>query len=117
MTITRIGMTDRWSDAVIVGDLVFLAGHTAETTRGRSVREQTEEVLLSMDDTLSQSGVTKDNLVTVTIYLADMAGFAEMNEAWDAWVSKSHAPTRATVEARLAYPDLLVEMTAIAAKR
>jgi enamine deaminase RidA (YjgF/YER057c/UK114 family) len=32
----------------------------------------------------------------------------------DAWVAKDHAPARATVEARLAYPDLLVEMTAIA---
>lgn len=114
--IQRIGMTDRWSDAVIVGDLIFLAGHTAEKTRGKSVIEQTQEVLASMDDTLAQAGVNKDNLASVTIYLADMSGFAEMNEAWDAWVSKQHAPARATVEAKLAYPDMLVEMTAIAAR-
>jgi enamine deaminase RidA (YjgF/YER057c/UK114 family) len=69
-----------------------------------------------MDDTLAQCGVTKDALVSVTIYLADMSGFAEMNEVWDAWVSKGHAPGRATVEAKLAYPEMLVEMTAIAAK-
>lgn len=116
MTITRIGMTDRWSDAVIVGDLIFLAGHTAEKTLGKSVKEQTVEVLLSMDDTLAQAGVSKDSLVSVTIYLADMSGFAEMNEAWDEWVSRQHSPARATVEAKLAYPDMLVEMTAIAAK-
>ena len=114
--IERIGMTDRWSDAVIVGDLIFLAGHTAEQTRGQSVKVQTEEVLLSLDDTLAQAGASKNNLVSVTIYLADMAGFGAMNEAWDAWVAKGHAPARATVEARLAYPDLLVEMTAIASR-
>lgn len=114
--IERIGMTDRWSDAVIVGDLIFLAGHTAEQTRGQSVKVQTEEVLLSLDDTLAQAGVSKNNLVSVTIYLADMAGFGAMNEAWDAWVAKGHAPARATVEARLAHPDLLVEMTAIASR-
>ncbi|HEV2513320.1 RidA family protein [Bosea sp. (in: a-proteobacteria)] len=114
--IERIGMTDRWSDAVVVGGLIFLAGHVAEQTRGQSVKVQTEEVLLSLDETLAQAGVSKNNLVSVTIYLADMVGFAAMNEAWDAWVAKGHAPARATVEARLAHPDLLVEMTAIASR-
>jgi len=114
--IERIGLTARWSDAVIVGNLIFLAGHTAENTRGQSVRVQTEEVLASLDDTLAQAGVSKNNLVSVTIYLADIAGFEEMNEAWDAWVPNGHAPARATVEAKLAYPDLVVEMTAIAAR-
>lgn len=114
--IERIGLTARWSDAVIVGNLIFLAGHTAENTRGQSVRVQTEEVLASLDDTLAQAGVSKNNLVSVTIYLADISGFEEMNEAWDAWVPNGHAPARATVEAKLAYPDLGVEMTAIAAR-
>ncbi len=114
--IERIGLAARWSDAVVVGNLIFLAGHTAEEARGQSVKVQTAEVLASMDDTLAQAGVTKNNLVSVTIYLADIAGFDEMNEAWDAWVSEGHAPARATVEARLAHPDMLVEMTAIAAK-
>ncbi len=114
--IERIGLTARWSDAVVVGNIVFLAGHTAENTRGQSTKVQTEEVLASLDDTLAQAGISKNNLVSVTIYLADMSGFEEMNEAWDAWVPNGHAPARATVEAKLAYPDLLVEMTAIAAK-
>lgn len=114
--IERIGLAARWSDAVVVGNLIFLAGHTAEETRGQSVKVQTAEVLASMDDTLAQAGVTKNNLVSVTIYLADISGFDEMNEAWDAWVAEGHAPARATVEARLAHPDMLVEMTAIAAK-
>lgn len=114
--IERIGLTDRWSDAVVVGNLIFLSGHIAEKTRGQSVKVQTEEVLLDMEDTLAKAGVTKDNLVSVNIFLADMSGFNEMNEAWDAWVSKGHAPARATVESRLAHPDLAVEMTAVAAK-
>jgi enamine deaminase RidA (YjgF/YER057c/UK114 family) len=114
--VERIGLAARWSDAVVVGNLIFLAGHTAETTRGQSVRLQTEDVLASLDDTLAQAGVSKENLVSVTIYLSDISGFDEMNAAWDAWVPAGHAPARATVEARLASPDLFVEMTAIAAK-
>jgi enamine deaminase RidA (YjgF/YER057c/UK114 family) len=38
-----------------------------------------------------------------------------MNEVWDAWAPEGHAPARATVESRLAAPDLLVEITVIAA--
>lgn len=75
--IERIGMTERWSDAVIVGDLILLVGHVAEQTHGQSVKVQTEEVLLSLDETLVQAGVSKKSLVSVTIYLSDMVRFAE----------------------------------------
>lgn len=112
----RIGAAARWSDAVIVGNIIFLAGHTAEKTAGRSMREQTEEVLASLDDTLAQAGVTKRNLASVQIYLADMAGFEEMNAVWDRWVIPGEAPARATVESRLASPDLLIEIVAVAAR-
>ncbi|MCJ2024966.1 Rid family hydrolase, partial [Methylobacterium sp. J-067] len=41
---------------------------------------------------------------------------AEMNAAWDAWVSKENPPTRATVEAKLAAPEYLVEIVVVAAR-
>jgi len=44
-----------------------------------------------------------------------MSTFAEMNEAWDAWVDPANLPARATVEARLASPDYKVEIAGIAA--
>lgn len=113
--IERIGKAARWSDAVVVNGVVYLAGHVAEETRGQSVFIQTQEVLAQLDDTLAQSGSSKAKLVSVTIYLADIAGFDEMNRAWDAWVDSDNPPARATVEARLARPDYAVEMTAIAA--
>jgi enamine deaminase RidA (YjgF/YER057c/UK114 family) len=114
--IERIGKAKRWSDAVAVNGLIFLSGHVAEETRGQSVLEQTREVLAQIDDTLAQAGVTKANLVSVNIYLADMAGFDEMNQAWDAWMDPENPPARATVESRLARPTLAVEMTAVAAR-
>jgi len=45
-----------------------------------------------------------------------MANFAEMNAVWDAWVSPSNTPARATVEAKLATPDYKVEIMVVAAK-
>lgn len=73
-------------------------------------------MLAQLDDTLAQAGSSKAKLVSVTIYLADIAGFDAMNQAWDAWVDSENPPARATVEARLAHPDYAVEMTAIAAR-
>jgi len=40
-----------------------------------------------------------------------------MNEVWDAWVPEGFAPARACVEARMARPELLVEMTVVAAEK
>jgi enamine deaminase RidA (YjgF/YER057c/UK114 family) len=38
-----------------------------------------------------------------------------MNKIWDAWVPKGHAPARACVESKLAFPQFTVEIAAIAA--
>ena len=51
----------------------------------------------------------------MNVYLSNIADFDAMNRAFDAWVDTANLPTRATVEARLASPDLRVEMTAVAA--
>jgi enamine deaminase RidA (YjgF/YER057c/UK114 family) len=45
-----------------------------------------------------------------------MKNFAEMNAAWDAWVSPGNTPARATVEAKLASPQYSVEIMVVAAK-
>jgi enamine deaminase RidA (YjgF/YER057c/UK114 family) len=49
------------------------------------------------------------------IFIADLADFAGMNAAWDAWVAPGRAPCRATVEAKLAKPEWRVEIVVTAA--
>jgi enamine deaminase RidA (YjgF/YER057c/UK114 family) len=52
----------------------------------------------------------------VTIYLKDIdAHFAGMNSVWDKWLPKGVAPARATVEAKLCEPEILVEFSVTAA--
>ncbi len=117
MTIDRIGVTQRWCDAAIFNGIVFLAGHVAEKTEGRSLGEQTTEVLALLEETLEAAGSDKSRILSVQIFLTDIAKIAEMNEVWDAWVPKGTAPARATVEAKLASPGHDIEITAVAAKR
>ena len=60
-------------------------------------------------------GSDKSKLLSATIYLSNIALFNEMNVAWEAWVDKRNPPARATVEARLAAPQYLVEIMCTAA--
>lgn len=115
MTITRIDSGPRMSRAVVHNDTVYLQGMTAQNA-AEDIKGQTRQVLARIDEVLGGVGSDKSKLLSVTIYLSSIGNFAAMNEVWDAWVDKANAPARATVETRLARPDLLVEMMAVAAK-
>ncbi len=115
MTLKRIGAGNRMSDAVVHGDKIHLSGYVAETTVGKSVKEQTADILAQIDETLKQAGTDKTKVIKANIWLTDINTWAEMNEAWDAWVVPGQTPARATVEAKLAGPGLDVEIMVEAA--
>jgi enamine deaminase RidA (YjgF/YER057c/UK114 family) len=54
-------------------------------------------------------------LLAVNVLLPHITDFDAMNNVYDAWIDKTNPPARACFEARLADPDLRIEMTAIAA--
>ena len=107
--IKRLKPGPRFSQAVVANGIVITAGITAQTTSG-NVQAQTREILAQIDALLSEAGTSKANLLTANIWLRDIASFSAMNEVWDGWVDKANLPVRATVEARLALPELLVEI-------
>ena len=115
MTIKRIGAGKRMSAAVIHGGIAYLAGFVADKAAGKSVGEQTADILTQIDATLKKAGTTKTNIVKANIWLTDIKTFAEMNAAWDAWVVPGQTPARATVESKLAAPALDVEIMVEAA--
>ena len=115
MSIRRFGAGHRMSKAVVHANVVYLAGQVAEQAAGKSVGEQTQEILAAIDHWLKEAGTDKSKLLSASIWLADISKFDEMNKVWDAWVSPGNAPARATVEAKLAAPQISVEIAAIAA--
>ncbi|HVG51083.1 MAG TPA: RidA family protein [Xanthobacteraceae bacterium] len=116
MTIERKETGPRMSQIVVHGNTVYLAGVVARENAGKSVTDQTREILATIDKYLAQAGTDKSKLLSTNIWLADMSTFAEMNAIWDAWVSPGNAPARATVEAKLATPAHKVEIMVMAAK-
>ncbi|HWJ75718.1 MAG TPA: RidA family protein [Kaistia sp.] len=112
-TITRIESGARMSQAVVYGDMVYLAGQVGE---GDDVAAQTKYALGEVDRLLALAGSSKARILSATIWLADMADFAAMNSVWDVWVDKANPPARATGEAKLAAPKYKVEIIIVAAK-
>ena len=113
--IQRIGVGPRMSEAVIHGDTIYLSGQVADKPVP-SVARQTQQVLRNIDRALKQCGSNKSKILKANIWLSDIRYFAEMNSVWDKWVAKGNTPARATVEARLAGPEYLVEIMVVAAK-
>lgn len=111
--IIRHHTKQRMSQIVIHGDTIYLAGQVG--TRGDSVADQTRTCLEKVEALLAEVGSDSTRILQTTIWLADMADFAEMNAVWDAWVPDGHAPARACGEAKLASPELKVELLVTAA--
>lgn len=114
-TIQRSGTNARMSRIVVNNGVVYLAGVVAADADA-DVAEQTRSTLERIDAALADAGTDNQHLLSATIYLRDIDNhFAAMNEVWDAWVPEGHAPARACVEAHMARPALLVEISVVAA--
>ena len=114
MTIERYEKNPRASRAVVHSGVVHLAGMVADEAN-LPVAEQTRQILEQMEQRLESVGSAKDRLLSVTIYLSDMARFDELNSVWDSWLDRENPPARACVGAALARSGFHVEMTAVAA--
>jgi enamine deaminase RidA (YjgF/YER057c/UK114 family) len=117
MPIERKHTGPRMSQAVIHNKTVYLAGQVAAGAPGKSVTEQTKDILSTIDALLTEAKTDKSRVLSATIWLTDMSTFSEMNNVWDAWVVSGATPARATVvSAQLASPEFAIEIMVIAAQ-
>ncbi|MDN2664107.1 RidA family protein [Psychromonas sp. 14N.309.X.WAT.B.A12] len=103
------------SKIVTTESSAYLAGQVADDTT-QDVAGQTKQVLAKIDALLAEAGTDKTKMLSVTIWLANIDDKGEMNSVWFEWVKPEDTPARACVEARLARPDILVEMKVEAAR-
>jgi enamine deaminase RidA (YjgF/YER057c/UK114 family) len=114
MEIKRLHVGPRLSEAAVHNGVVYLAGQIADDLT-QNIDGQTREVLAHVDRLLGEAGSDKSRVLMCQIFLADIKDIAAMNAVWDAWVAPGHTPPRATVQAMLARPELLVEVAVTAA--
>jgi len=116
MSVERKEVGPRMSQIVIHGDTVYLAGTVAHANAGKSVSEQTKEILATIDRHLAQAGTDKSKLLQATIWLSDIRTVDEFNKVWDAWAVAGQTPARACIEALLQGPEKKIEIQVTAAR-
>ena len=105
------------SPATRFGNLIFVAGQTGRYPVtgefGKDIREQTRNTLERIKRILEEAGTSLDNVLTVTSYLTKTEDLSAYNEEYGNYFP-TDKPARTTVQASLALPELLVEITATA---
>ena len=109
-----------YSPAVMAGGFIFVSGQAALDPQtgqvvGNTIEEQTDRTLENVKIIVTAAGASLDDVVRVTVYLADITNFSRMNEVYKRYFPHE-PPARTTLEARLARVELLVEIDAVAYK-
>jgi 2-iminobutanoate/2-iminopropanoate deaminase len=107
-----------YSQGMKVDHLVFTAGQipldpATMQMVGETIAEQTDRVLQNLQAVLEAAGASLASVVKTTVYLADMAEFAAMNEVYARWFGE-HKPARSTVQVGRLPKDAKVEIDAVA---
>lgn len=118
-TLNAPGAIGPYSQAIDAGAFVYASGQLpidAETgTMPATITEQTEQSLRNVEAVLAAAGLTTANVVKTTVFLADMADFAAMNEVYARHFAAPY-PARSAVAVRTLPKNALVEIEVIAAR-
>ena len=107
-----------YSQAIEANGMVFVSGQlpvnpaTGEFAEG-GIKELTRQSLTNMKNILAEVGLTMDNVVKTTVFLADMADFAAMNEVYASFF-EGVAPARSAVAVKTLPKNVLCEVEVIA---
>lgn len=110
-----------YSQAIEVGEMIYLSGQIAidprtENIEGKTIEEQTAQVLRNLTAVLEAGGSDVSHVVRTTVYLTDISEFQAFNKAYES-VFGSARPARSTVQVAKLPRDAKIEIDAIAVKK
>jgi 2-iminobutanoate/2-iminopropanoate deaminase len=107
-----------YSQAIKVGNLVYTSGQipinpaTGNFVEG-GIKEQTRQSLTNIKAILEETGLSMNNVVKTTVFLADMNDFADMNSVYAEFFSEPY-PARSAVAVKTLPKGALVEIEVVA---
>ena len=109
-----------YSQAVEAGNVVYVSGQlpidpAAGTYAEGGIKELTAQSLTNIKHILEQAGLTMDNVVKTSVFLADMADFAEMNEVYAQFFTAPF-PARSAVAVKTLPKASRIEIECIAVR-
>ena len=117
MSITRIH-TKAWASRIVIHKgVAYISGRIAADLT-EDIQGQTRSTLAKIEALLLEADSDKEHMLQATIYLNDISNdFAGMNEVWNEWVPDGYAPARVCVQAQMAWPEMLVEISVITGQK
>jgi enamine deaminase RidA (YjgF/YER057c/UK114 family) len=118
MNIARMDVHPTYSDVVIHGNTVYLAGQVPWKTAaaGAPLREQAWEVLDLISQKLSRAGSSLSKMLSMQVFLRDPNGYDEFNSVFTQFVPAGTAPARNTIcGVSFPNPNWKLEVVVIAA--
>ena len=109
-----------YSQAIQVGNLIYTSGQipidpaTGQFVEG-GIKEQTRQSLSNIQAILQEAGLTMASVVKTTVFLADMADFADMNSIYAEFFTEPY-PARSAVAVKTLPKNALVEIEVVAEK-
>ena len=108
-----------YSQAIDLGSFVYVSGqipvNPATGTMPEGIKAQTAQSLDNVCAILKEAGLTIDNVVKTTVFLADMSLFADMNEVYGSRFTAPY-PARSAVAVKELPKQALVEIEVIAVR-
>lgn len=109
-----------YSQAIAANGFLFISGQLGVTPSGEfagaDVKSQAQRSLQNLQAILSEAGLGFENVVKTTIFLADIADFAAVNEIYAEFFKEPY-PARSTVAVKTLPKGGLVEIELIAATK
>ena len=109
-----------FSDGIIAGNTLYIAGQQGADESGKLVAggigPETSATLDNIQKVLKAAGFELKDVVSVTVYLADIHEFPDMNKVYKG-IMPDPKPARATVQTAALVNNARIEISAIAVKR
>ncbi|MFC6203481.1 MULTISPECIES: RidA family protein [Psychrobacter] len=110
----KLHSNERASKIVIHNQTIYLSGQVGNAED--DIQAQTLTCLEKVEALLTEVGSDKSKILSATVWISTMDNFDAMNQVWNKWFEGVQPPARACGESALARPELLVEVTVIAAE-
>jgi len=109
-----------YSQAVEAGGLIFISGQlpldpATGAMAPAEIKAQTEAVIKNLEGILKSEGLSLENVLKTTVFMADLGQFGAMNEVYGRFFA-ANPPARATIEVKALPKAALVEIEAVAAR-
>ena len=106
-----------YSQGIKIGNVVYCSGQipvdpATGTVAGTAIAEQAEQSCKNVGAILEEAGLTFDNVIKTTCFLADMADFAAFNAVYEKYFTSK--PARSCVAVKQLPKNVLCEVEAIA---